>query len=92
MVPGWSLAINADHYGNKIISYPEGKGISWICWVYDPEWGPQLLKSWDTCELTESGEFFEKSMHGEEKVITIKLKDADARGEKPSVEISGFNL
>jgi hypothetical protein len=31
-------------------------------------------------------------MPGEEKVITIKLKDADARGEKPSVEISGFNL
>jgi endoglucanase len=57
--------INAEHYGNKIISYLEGKGISWICWVYDPEWGPQLLKSWDTYELTESGVFFKKAMHGE---------------------------
>jgi len=29
---------------------------------------------------------------GEEKVITMKLKDADTRGERPFVEISGFNL
>ncbi len=31
-------------------------------------------------------------MPGEEKVITMKLKDADTRGEKPAVEISGFNV
>jgi hypothetical protein len=31
-------------------------------------------------------------MPGEEKVITMRLKDADTRGEKPDVEISGFNL
>jgi beta-galactosidase/beta-glucuronidase len=31
-------------------------------------------------------------MPGEEKVISMKLKDADTRGEKPAVEISGFNL
>jgi len=31
-------------------------------------------------------------MPGEEKVITMKLKDVDTRGEKPDVEISGFNL
>jgi aryl-phospho-beta-D-glucosidase BglC (GH1 family) len=57
--------INAQHYGNRIISYLESKGISWMCWVYDPEWGPRLLKSWDTYELTESGDFFKKAMHGE---------------------------
>jgi aryl-phospho-beta-D-glucosidase BglC (GH1 family) len=57
--------IDAQHYGNKIISYLESKGISWMCWVYDPEWGPRLLKSWDTYELTESGDFFKKAMHGE---------------------------
>jgi len=57
--------IDAQHYGNRIISYLESKGISWMCWVYDPEWGPRLLKSWDTYELTESGEFFKKAMHGE---------------------------
>lgn len=26
-------------YGNRIIKYLEGKGISWICRVFDPEWG-----------------------------------------------------
>ena len=66
---GFSLrpgqTIDADHYGNRIISYLEGRGISWICWVYDPEWGPSLLKSWDTYELTGSGEFFKKALHGE---------------------------
>jgi Exo-beta-D-glucosaminidase Ig-fold domain/F5/8 type C domain/Glycosyl hydrolases family 2/Glycosyl hydrolases family 2, sugar binding domain len=31
-------------------------------------------------------------MPAEKKVITMKLKDEDTRGEKPVVEISGFNL
>jgi endoglucanase len=57
--------IDANHYANRIISYLEGKGISWVCWCYDPEWGPRMLKSWDTFELTESGKFFTKAMHGE---------------------------
>jgi endoglucanase len=55
-------------YGNRIIDYLESKGISWMCWVFDPEWGPRMLKSWDTYELTESGAFFKKAMMGELKV------------------------
>jgi hypothetical protein len=31
-------------------------------------------------------------MPGEEKEITISFKDEDTRGERPDVEISGFNL
>jgi hypothetical protein len=31
-------------------------------------------------------------MPGEKKVITMKLKDEDTRGEKPAVEVSGYNL
>jgi hypothetical protein len=61
--PGQSIDTN--HYGNRIINYLEGKGISWICWDYDPEWGPRLMISWDTYELTESGKFFKKAMQGE---------------------------
>jgi aryl-phospho-beta-D-glucosidase BglC (GH1 family) len=57
--------IDAQHYANRIISYLESRGIGWMCWVYDPEWGPRLLKSWDTYELTESGNFFKKAMQGE---------------------------
>ena len=53
-----------EDYGNRIIKYLEGRGISWMCWVYDPEWGPQLLKSWNY-DLTGKGVFFSKAMHGE---------------------------
>jgi endoglucanase len=53
-----------EDYGNRIIKYLEGRGISWMCWVFDPEWGPQLLKSWNY-DLTEKGVFFSKAMHGE---------------------------
>jgi hypothetical protein len=47
------------------LHYLEGNGISWLCWVYDPEWGPGMLKSRDSYELTGSGEFFKKALHGE---------------------------
>jgi aryl-phospho-beta-D-glucosidase BglC (GH1 family) len=57
--------IGASHYAPRIIDYLEGKGISWICWVYDPEWHPAMLKSWNPYELTESGAFFKKALHGE---------------------------
>ena len=50
-------------YGPTIIKYLEGHGISWICWVYDPEWEPQLIKSWDF-DLTESGKFFSDALQG----------------------------
>ncbi len=49
-------------YGKAIIKYLESNGISWICWVYDPEWYPRMLESWDTFKLTECGEFFKQAM------------------------------
>ena len=52
-------------YGTSIIAYLEGKGISWICWVFDPEWHPGMLKSWNTFGLTEEGEFFKQALHAE---------------------------
>jgi endoglucanase len=55
---------NDNTYGNAIIKYLEGKGISWVCWCFDPEWGPRLLQSWQY-DLTDSGNFFKKAMHGE---------------------------
>ncbi len=51
-------------YGKAIITYLEGKGIGWLGWVFDPEWGPNLLQSWDTYELTGGGEFFKQALHG----------------------------
>jgi len=53
-----------EDFGRRIIGYLEGKGISWICWVFDPEWGPRLLQSWDYT-LTPTGKFFKQALHGE---------------------------
>jgi len=57
-------ADGAEHYGSRITRYLEAKGIGWLAWDFDPEWGPQLLKSWDY-QLTPSGIFFEKAMQGD---------------------------
>jgi endoglucanase len=56
--------VTDDHYGNLITRYLESKGISWIAWDFDPQWGPTLLKSWNY-DLTNSGEFFKEAMHRE---------------------------
>jgi aryl-phospho-beta-D-glucosidase BglC (GH1 family) len=61
-VMGREGMVENGEYGKTIINYLERKGISWICWVYDPEWRPAMLKSWDTFQLTESGEFFKEAM------------------------------
>ncbi len=56
--------VGEDDYGQRIIRYLEGRGISWLCWVFDPEWHPSMLKSWDSYELTGCGMFFKKALHG----------------------------
>jgi endoglucanase len=53
-------------YGPSIIKYLESKGISWLVWCFDPEWGPTLIKDWQYT-LTPSGEFAKKIMRGELK-------------------------
>jgi aryl-phospho-beta-D-glucosidase BglC (GH1 family) len=60
---GRSRMAENGEYGKAIISYLEHKGISWVCWVFDPKWGPKLIESWDTFKLTESGEFFKQVLH-----------------------------
>ncbi len=49
-------------YGVAIIRYLEGRGIGWLVWVFDPDWGQTLYRSWDDYKLTEGGEFFKKAM------------------------------
>jgi hypothetical protein len=60
---GEGLKDNGD-YGKAIIHYLEGRGISWVAWVFDPEWGPRMFESWDTYDLTPSGVFFKQAMQG----------------------------
>ncbi|HEY4876523.1 MAG TPA: hypothetical protein VIH86_13180, partial [Puia sp.] len=53
--------ITPNHYGYQITKYLEEHGMSWIAWVFDPEWGPNMLKSWNY-ELTDMGNFFQHAM------------------------------
>ncbi|HTQ53440.1 MAG TPA: cellulase family glycosylhydrolase [Bryobacteraceae bacterium] len=53
-------------YGPSIIKYLEGKGISWIAWCFDPEWGPTLISNWEY-KLTPSGEFAKQALAGNVK-------------------------
>jgi endoglucanase len=50
-------------YGPAIIKYLESKGISWMVWCFDPEWGPTLIRNWDY-QLTPSGVFAKQAMTG----------------------------
>ncbi|HUO59385.1 MAG TPA: glycoside hydrolase family 5 protein, partial [Candidatus Acidoferrales bacterium] len=49
-------------YGEAIVHFLESRGISWTAWIFDPEWTPKMITSWQTYELTDSGEFFKKAM------------------------------
>ncbi len=51
-----SLAANGE-YGKAIVNYLEGKGISWVAWVFDPDWDPQMIKNWNF-DPTDEGKFF----------------------------------
>lgn len=56
-------AVGKDDYGQRIVRYLEGRGISWCAWVYDAEWYPRMLKSFDDYELTGYGKFIKKTLH-----------------------------
>ena len=43
-------------YGPLIFKYLESKGISWLVWCFDPEWGPTLISNWQYT-LTPAGEY-----------------------------------
>ena len=50
-------------YGPSIFRYLESKGISWMVWCFDPQWGPTLISDWDYT-LTPAGEYAKKIMTG----------------------------
>lgn len=58
-------ATERDRYGERIVNFLEERGISWVAWVFDPDWYPSFIKSFDGYELTEPGLFFKKALNGE---------------------------
>ena len=60
--PGAHIPVISDvSYGEAIINYFNKKGISWVAWVFDPDWSPQLIKNWDY-EPTMQGTFFKNKL------------------------------
>ena len=53
--------IGDENYGNAIIDFFEKKGVSWLAWVFDPEWSPQLIQNWNF-DATHQGFFFRKKI------------------------------
>jgi hypothetical protein len=60
--PGAHIPVISDvEYGETIVDYFSEKGISWVAWVFDPKWSPQLIDSWNF-EPTMQGKFFKEKM------------------------------
>jgi endoglucanase len=53
--------IGDETYGKAVIDYFEERGISWVAWVFDPSWSPQLIESFEF-EPTRQGRFFRDRM------------------------------
>lgn len=60
--PGAHVPVIAgEEYGEAIIDFFEERGISWVAWVFDPVWSPQLIQDWDF-NPTVQGRFFREKM------------------------------
>jgi len=53
-------------YGPTLMNYFNKKGISWVVWVFDPVWVPQMINNWDY-EPSPQGKFFRDVMQGKFK-------------------------
>lgn len=53
--------IGDEAYGETLTGYFSEKGISYVVWVFDPDWAPQLIKDWNYTP-TRAGQFFKKVM------------------------------
>jgi hypothetical protein len=50
----------------RLIRHAKSKGISWVAWVFDPDWSPQMIKDWNY-QPTMQGKHFREVMLKENK-------------------------
>jgi endoglucanase len=55
--------ISDESYGDAITRYCNDKGISYVVWVFDPNWSPMLISDWNFTP-TRQGKYFKKAMRG----------------------------
>jgi hypothetical protein len=60
--------IDDGSYGKHVTDYFAKRKISWVAWVFDPDWSPQMIKNW-SYEPTMQGEHFRDIMLKENKPI-----------------------
>lgn len=53
--------INDGSYGPQIIEFMQQRDVSWVAWVFDPDWSPTMIKNWNFTP-TQQGAFFKKEM------------------------------
>lgn len=61
---GVHIPVTGDEtYGKALVDYTAKKGISWVVWVFDPDWSPMMFKDWNYTP-TRQGAFYKKVMQG----------------------------
>ena len=61
--------VDADgSFRDGILKYLDKKQISWCAWVFDPDWSPQLIDSYDYVP-SKPGSFFRDAMSREPKAV-----------------------
>ncbi|MEP6734981.1 MAG: cellulase family glycosylhydrolase [Chryseolinea sp.] len=58
--------ISDESYGDAITKYTSKKGISYVVWVFDPQWAPMLISDWNYT-LTRQGRYFKPAMQASAK-------------------------
>ncbi len=53
--------ISDESYGDAITSYCDTKGISYVVWVFDPQWAPMLFSDWNYTP-TRQGRYFKQAL------------------------------
>jgi endoglucanase len=53
--------MNDGSYGPQIIEFMQQREISWVAWVFDPQWSPTMISDWQFTP-TEQGRFFKQQL------------------------------
>ncbi len=53
--------ISDESYGDAITGYADANGISYVVWVFDPQWAPQLFSDWNYTP-TRQGRYFKQAL------------------------------
>jgi endoglucanase len=59
--------VSDESYGDAITKYTAERGISWVVWVFDPNWAPMMFTDWNFTP-TSQGKYFKDAMQKAAKV------------------------